>query len=105
MLYTPQRCEGEEVHTYIPGTASLADLADVGSAVLHPSADIVPTLPPLLYLALPCSTLLYVAKVGATLEVITWNGTDRKFCDIVETGEFDGRGYKCFDLARLFLNA
>ncbi|CAN0421369.1 unnamed protein product [Pylaiella littoralis] len=24
-------------------------------------------------------------KVGSTLEVITWNGTDRKFCDIVET--------------------
>ncbi|CAM9571666.1 unnamed protein product [Ascophyllum nodosum] len=24
-------------------------------------------------------------KVGSTLEVITWNGRDRKFCDIIET--------------------
>lgn len=31
----------------------------------------------------PCLTM----QVGSTLEVITWNGTDRKFCDIVETGE------------------
>lgn len=35
-------------------------------------------------------------KVGSTLEVITWNRTDRKFCDIVETGKFGYPGRLCF---------
>lgn len=26
-------------------------------------------------------------QVGSTLEVVSWTGIDRKFCDIVETGE------------------
>lgn len=32
------------------------------------------------------SPLSFTLQVGSTLEVITWNGRDRKFCDIVETG-------------------